>query len=289
MKKNTEDRYQLLDCGGGKKLEKMGKYILVRPAPQAIWEPFDASLWINIDSEFDRITGEKGIWRARNVPDGIKRRVMGTGVDEQWEIENDRGTQFAVEPNQFGNVGVFSEHWTYTDILLKIFDRKKLVLNLFAYTGSSSTDLAKNGYKIVAVDSSKSSMAGYTRNMSLNHVVRAGQKLVLEDCEKFVAREIRRGSTYSSILLDAPSFGRGTKGEVFNIEDDFLKLVLQAKQLLAPKGALVITNHSPRFTPTSLEILMTQVFADKKVMVQEIVQHAVSGARLPGGYLVVVS
>jgi 23S rRNA (cytosine1962-C5)-methyltransferase len=288
MNKNTENRYQLLDCGGGKKLEKLGKYTVVRPAPQAIWQPFDALLWTGIDSEFDRLTGEKGLWRARNIPEGIKRRIMGTGVDESWEIENDRGTRFLVEPNQFGNIGVFTEHWTYTDTLLEIFDPKKPVLNLFSYTGSSSTDLAKRGYKIVAVDSSKSSLEGYTKNMSLNHVERAGHKLVLEDCEKYVAREIRRGSQYSSIIMDAPSFGRGTKGEVFNIEDDFLSLVLQVKQLLAPRGAMVLTNHSPRFTPTSLEILMTQVFEGKKVLVQEIVQQAVSGARLPSGYLVVV-
>lgn len=281
--------YILLDAGNGKKVEMVGEYKMIRPSPQAIWEPFDEKLWENADTEFERTAAEKGVWRVRKIPEGVKRRVLGMGVPENWEIINEKGTVFNIEPNQFGNIGVFTEHWSYTDTLLKLFDKKKPVLNLFTYTGSNCMDLAKHGYKIVAVDSSKSSLNGYTNNLQENSVNRQGHKIVLEDCEKFVLREIRRNNKYSSIMVDAPSFGRGTKGEVFNIEDDFVKLIKNVAKLLDKDGKVIITNHSPRFTPKSLEITIAQIFKNKKVTVQEIVQKATSGAELPSGYLVVVS
>lgn len=286
---NNLKSYILLDAGGGRKVEMVGDYKMIRPSPQAIWEPFDESLWQNADTEFERTTGEKGVWRVRKVPDGVKRRVLGMGVPETWEITNKNGTIFNIEPNQFGNIGVFTEHWSYTDKLLELFDKRKPVLNLFTYTGSSCMDLAKKGYKIVAVDSSKSSLNGYTQNLQANNVDRKGHKIVLEDCEKFVLREIRRGNKYASIMVDAPSFGRGTKGEVFNIEDDFVKLIKNVAKLLQKDGKVIITNHSPRFTPKSLEITVAQIFKARKVEVSEIVQKAQSGAELPSGYLVVVS
>lgn len=272
------EKYKLLDCGGGKKLEQVGEYIIIRPAPQAIWECVNRNVWENVDAEFVRTTGEYGVWNS-----------IGKKLPKSWWVENQQGTKFNIEPNDFGNIGVFAEHWSYTKLLIKEFDMAEPILNLFTYSGSSCVGLAKLGYKIVAVDSSKSSMNLYTQNLEKNGVDRSGHKLILEDCYKFMQREIRRGRKYSSIMMDAPSFGRGTKGEVFSIEDDFYKIVLAAKELLSNKGKMIITNHSPRFTPKMLEIFIGQIFNNKKVSVSEILQKCDSGLELPSGFLVFIS
>lgn len=132
-------------------------------------------------------------------------------------------------------------------------------------------------------------MDRYTSNLENNGVSMVGQKIVLEDCYKYVAREVRRGSKYDGIMIDAPSYGRGTKGEVFKIEDDLVKLLKASYELLPPTGYMVITLHSPRFTPAILQILMSKLFTNHKVTAEEIVQTCESGTGLPSGFLVRVS
>jgi 23S rRNA (cytosine1962-C5)-methyltransferase len=278
--------YRLLDCGNQQKVEIIGGYKMIRPCPQAIWQPFAPALWENPDTIFERSVGEKGIWKAQKNPDGMKRNKLGAGTPDIWEVKSDTGTKWKIEPNEYGNIGVFTEHWQYGPDLANFFDPKGKVLNLFSYTGSSCVDLVKAGFKITVVDSSSAALDTYTHNLGLNHLSRDGQRIILEDCYKFIAREVRREAKYEAIMCDAPSFGRGTKGEVFNIEDDLLKILNSCKALLTKNGKMVLTLHSPRFTPKILEITCSQIFGDKKVEVVEILNPCESGVKLPSGFLV---
>jgi 23S rRNA (cytosine1962-C5)-methyltransferase len=273
--------YKLLDCGEGLKLEQVGPHKIIRPAPQALWAQGDPTLWEEVDSEFSRSAGEKGRWRSRNG-------MSGSGLPPQWEIENDSKVMFNITPNEYGNIGMFAEHWSYVPWMLERFDPKEQILNLFSYAGSSCMELATKGFKLANVDSSRASMTLLNANYALNNVDKIGHKLYLEDCTKFMQREIRRGHKYASIIMDAPSFGRGTKGEIFNIEDHFTGLLNLLKQLLKPEGVAVITNHTPRFTPLSLQMLVESIFPGKTVEAKEIMQKAASGRQLPSGFLVTI-
>jgi 23S rRNA (cytosine1962-C5)-methyltransferase len=279
-------KYELLDCGNGQKVEMLGDYKVIRPCPQAIWKPFNPKLWEYADTIFARTTGEKGEWKAQKNPDEIKRNKLGMGVPTSWTITSPTGLEWNVEPNEFGNIGVFTEHWQYGPDLVNFFDKKGKVLNLFSYTGSSCVDLVKAGYKITVVDSSSAAIDHYTHNLGLNGLSREGQRLILEDVYKFIAREVRRDSKYDAIMCDAPSFGRGTKGEVFNIEDHLVQILETCNKLLSKKGKMVLTLHSPRFTPQILKILCEQIFGGKKIEVSEILNPCKSGVMLPSGFLV---
>jgi len=281
--------YKLLDCGDQRKLEQMGEFKVIRPAPQALWKPVNPDLWADADVEFIRTSAEKGEWKNLKKKEGKTPTGYIAGkMPAKYTLENEDGTQWTIEPNDFGNIGIFTEHWVYTDKLLENFDKKGQILNLFSYSGSSCMKLAKMGYKITAVDASKSSMELYTDNLEVNRINRAGHKLILEDANKFMQREIRRGSKYPSIIIDMPSFGRGTKGEVFTIEKDITNMIETCKQLMEKNGVLVMTLHSPRFTPELMRIFLQQIFKYKTVEVSEILQKCESGVELPSGILSIV-
>lgn len=267
-------KYRLLDCGNKQKVELFGEYKLIRPCPQALWDITDSDLWKNPDAEFTRDNNEKGTWK------------IFTKLPKNWEITGLYDLTWQAEANDFGNLGVFTEHWSYIPDVLKIFDPKHQVLNLFSYTGSNSIPLVSNGYKLTVVDSSKNAMTDYATNLDLNKLSREGQRLILEDALKFITREVRRGNKYNSIMADAPSFGRGTKGEIFNIEDHLTTILEICKQLLTADGKMILTLHSPRFTPAILQILISSIFKDRQVTVTEILNHCDSGQDLPSGFLV---
>ncbi|MEM1312016.1 MAG: class I SAM-dependent methyltransferase [Patescibacteria group bacterium] len=270
--------YKLLDCGNQKKVEILGEYKVIRPCPQAIWKPFATNLWQYVDAEFVRENSEKGVWR----------QISKNKMKSNWLLKSPSELCWNITPNEFGNIGIFTEHWKYSTELISQLDQTQKVLSLFSYAGSNVMNLIKQGFKVTAVDSSKNAMEMYTSNIELNGLSRDGQRLILEDVYKFLAREIRREAKYGCIFLDAPSYGRGTKGEIFKIEEDLVKLLESAKQLITNDGYIVITLHSPRFTPIILEVLCKQIFEDKSVEVSEIIQMCESGAKLPSGFLVKV-
>jgi 23S rRNA (cytosine1962-C5)-methyltransferase len=269
-------KYELLDCGDYKKVEMLGEYKYIRPCPQACWEPFDKSLWANPDVEFFRTGEERGEYM-----------ITGKRPPEKWTIENNHGIKWEITPNEFGNIGVFTEHWCYAYDLGSFFEGKK-VLNLFTYSGSNCVNLVKEGFSVTAVDSSKVALGNYTTNLESNGLSRDGQRLILEDCYKFIAREVRREAKYDAIMVDAPSYGRGTKGELFKIEDNLREILLTCKEILSDNGKMVITLHSPRFTPSILETLISQIFEGRNVSCEEILNPCTSGVKLPSGFLVKV-
>lgn len=270
------NQYRLLDCGDKEKVEMFGPWKLIRPCPQALWKKTKPNLWEKPDSVFIRTGEEKGYWQKHsNVPD-------------KWLVESSNGLKWEVEPNQFGNIGVFTEHWLYAEDLLKLFDPKSKVLNLFTYSGSNCVILAKNGIQITAVDSSKQAMTTYNTNLENNGISKDGQRFILEDAFKFIAREVRREAKYDGLMIDAPSYGRGTKGEVFKIEDHLVDMLHTCRELMHDQSKLILTLHSPRFTPEILRILCSQIFSNKTVETGEIVQTCESGIYLPSGFLVKV-
>jgi len=270
---SSNNAYQILDSGNGRKLEKIGDYSIIRPSTQAFWDTQNPSVWNSPDSEFNRRSDSKGSWSG-NLPN-------------KWQIEY-RGLKWNIVPNEFGNIGVFFEHLEYTSDLLQNFDKNDLILNLFSYSGSSVMPLLKEGYKVVAVDSSKQSMALYTANLELNQISRDGQKLILEDGNKFLKREARRGNKYKSIILDPPTVGKGTKGEVFSIEKDLLEMLLDIKNVAANQASIVMTLHSPKFTQIVLENLLAATFLKAEIKVRELFINVKSGLSLPSGYLCIV-
>jgi len=278
--------YRLIDCGDQKKLEQVGEYRIIRPCPQAMWPKTLEAEWEKADSIFVRGEGEKGYWKNLKPNQDVKRKQAGQGVPETWITTSKEGIQWQVEPNDFGNIGIFTEHWIYAPSLATFFDKKEKILNLFSYTGSNAMGLIAQGFQITAVDSSNAAMDSYTMNMGLNKFSRVGQRLILEDAVKFLQKEERREALYGGIMIDAPSYGRGTKGEVFKIEDNLIKLLELSKQILLPNGKIVLTLHSPRFTPTILKVMIQKLFPDKTVEAEEIIQICESKVPLPSGFLV---
>ena len=279
--------YQLLDSGDGRKLERVGEYTIIRPAPQAIWAPFTPEAWDQAQSEFVKEKGEKGVWRPRNLPGDVKKKQAGTGIPDSWNVASPSGIRYYVEPNEYGNIGIFPEHWIYSAELPKLLPKNAKVLNVFTYTGSNAIDLLKSGAQVTAVDSAKTAMNTYVSNLEANGLGRKGSRLILEDAMKFLQREVRRESEYDCVMIDAPSYGRGTKNEVFDLEVEFVKLLHAAKKLCRPDGTIIITLHSPRYTQAALEQTVRQLFAHRQdILVQELKLEAENGSYLTSGTLI---
>lgn len=239
--------YELIDCGDGEKLERFGPYILARPAPQAVWKKeLPASVWNQCSARFSREQGTGWEFFAT--------------IPETWEIEF-HGLRLELSLTDFGHVGLFPEHaalWSWMEEEVTR-SHEPQILHLFAYTGAGSLALAKKGAKVCHVDASKKSVAWARRNLELSHIGDNSIRWIIDDVRKFLKREIKRGAAYEGILLDPPSFGRGSQQEVFKIEEDLLPLLELCYDLLEKKGRfLVLSCHTPGFTPLVLKQLLFQ-------------------------------
>jgi len=212
---NTKDTYELLDSGGQEKLERFGKYILRRPAAQAVWKKtLDESIWANCYASFDRKSGKR--WHGKNI------------LPESFTIEIDEIT-FKLSGTDFGHLGIFPEQrelwgWIRESIQKTKVKRKEIsVLNLFAYSGGSTLAALKAGAKVCHVDASRGMMSWAKENVVLNNLSDAPVRFIVDDVIKFMKREKKRGNSYDAIILDPPTFGRGAQGEVYKIENDIRK------------------------------------------------------------------
>jgi 23S rRNA (cytosine1962-C5)-methyltransferase len=242
--------YALLDAGGGRKLEQVGPYRIVRPAPQAVWAPaLDAGAWQSADAEYVRSDTGGGAWRGA-LPEG-------------WEIAL-AGFTFLVKGTGFGHLGVFPEQaecWGWiteaTATAAGRLGRAPKLLNLFAYTGGSTLAALSGGAEVTHVDASRGVVAWARDNAARSGLSDRPCRWLVEDAQKFLGREARRGARYDGMILDPPSFGRGSKGEVWKIEPGAVPLLMACAALLAPEAALLLfTCHTPGFTPTVLANLV---------------------------------
>lgn len=239
--------YALLDSGNGEKWEQFGKYSLIRPCPQAVWRP-EKSPW-NGDGRFSR--DETNRWKfVKTIPD-------------EWTMSL-YGVQLKIAPTDFGHLGVFPEHALLWDWMRKKIEKNSKVLNLFAYSGAASLAAAQEGASVCHLDASKGMVEWARENAKLNDLEKAPIRWIVDDALKFLKREERRGQFYDGILLDPPTFGRGSKGEVFKIETDLMPLLEACKAVLSSNPRFVIFScHTPGLTPMVLGHLMNQVFKKK--------------------------
>ena len=224
--------YELLDCGDGEKLERWGRQILVRPDPQAIWEaPRRSSAWQNPDARYLRSNTGGGHWERRKLP-------------EQWPVQYGELT-FNVKPMNFKHTGLFPEqavNWDFVMEKIRRAGRPIQVLNLFAYTGGATVACAAAGASVCHVDAAKGMVAWAKENARSSGLADAPIRWIVDDCAKFVEREIRRGRRYDAIIMDPPSYGRGPSGEVWKLEQNLYPFVKLCAGVLSDDPLFVILN-----------------------------------------------
>jgi len=248
--------YALLDSGAGEKLEQYGPYRIVRPEGQAIWQrALPESEWAKADAVFTGDTDEEGMGRWR-----FPRAMLG----ETWPMKHD-GVDYLGRFTSFRHVGVFPEqasHWNHMEALIRAARRPVKVLNLFGYTGLASLVAARAGAEVTHVDASKKAVGWARENQQVARLTDKPIRWIVEDAMKFAEREERRGSRYDIVLLDPPAYGRGPKGEVWQLFENLPAMVDTCRAILTPKPlAVVLTAYSIRASFFAIHALMRDSFA----------------------------
>lgn len=216
--------YRILDTGLGMKLEQWGDVVLSRPDPQVIWQREKPQLWEQADAVYLRSSAGGGQWQFhKKLPD-------------RWQIGYG-SLRFFVRPTGFKHTGLFPEqsaNWQFMMDAIRASGKKANVLNLFAYTGGATLACAAAGASVTHVDSAKSMVQWAKENAALSGLKDAPIRYIVDDCLKFVLREQRRGREYDGIVMDPPSYGRGADGQVWKVEEDLFRLVMEAAKLLSP-------------------------------------------------------
>ncbi len=240
------DSYSLLDSGQGYKLEQFGPYVISRPCSQAVWErQLSSDIWDKAHAFFSREGQNK--WTQQKG-----------GMPEIWQIKVSN-IIFKIAPTDFGHLGIFPEQKDFWSWIQKTVSKGKKVLNLFAYSGGATLAAAKGGAEVCHLDASKGMVAWARENAALNHLEPAPIRWIVDDVFKFLARELRRGSRYDAIILDPPSFGRGSKGEIFKIEDEIIPLLQSCRELLTDQPLFILFScHTPGFSPMVMDHLLKQ-------------------------------
>lgn len=224
--------YEVLDASSGEKLERWGDYILVRPDPQVIWStPKKNPCWRQKNGHYHRSSKGGGEWEFFDLPD-------------QWQISY-KTLVFNLKPFSFKHTGLFPEqavNWDWMDGKIRGAKRPVKVLNLFAYTGGATLAAATAGASVTHVDASKGMVGWAKENAAASNLSDAPVRWLVDDCVKFVERELRRGSRYDGIIMDPPSYGRGPKGEIWKIEDAVYPLICLCEKLLSDTPLFFLVN-----------------------------------------------
>ncbi len=224
--------YKLLDATGGEKLEDWKGHILIRPDPQAIWNtPKEHPAWNKAHARYNRSKSGGGHWDVKTLP-------------QSWRVRY-RDLTFQVKPMNFKHTGLFPEQATNWDFMadkIKEANRPVKVLNLFAYTGGATMACAKAGAQVVHVDAAKGMVAWAKENAVLCGLGESPIRYIVDDCIKFVQREIRRGNRYDGIVMDPPSYGRGPGGEVWKLEQELFGLIELCKGVLSDDPLFFLVN-----------------------------------------------
>lgn len=224
--------YEVLDSSCGEKLERWGDYILVRPDPQVIWDtPRTDKRWKNRNGHYHRSSKGGGEWEFFNLP-------------QEWSIRYEELT-FRLKPFSFKHTGLFPEqavNWDWFSPIIKSAGWPVKVLNLFAYTGGATLAAAKAGAHVTHVDASKGMVTWAKENAAASGLADAPIRWLVDDCVKFVEREIRRGNTYDAIIMDPPSYGRGPRGEIWKIEESIFPFIRLTTQILSKDALFYLVN-----------------------------------------------
>ncbi len=254
--------YELIATGNGEKLERWGDVILLRPDPQAIWPaPFDLSRYHGLNARYVRSSSGGGRWDVlRPFPN-------------EWTISYG-DLRFLIKPMGFKHTGLFPEqayNWDVMSALVRAAGDRPKVLNLFGYTGGASVALAAAGARVTHVDAAKNMVERCRRNAELSECPSDGIRYIVDDCNKFVAREKRRGNVYDGILMDPPSYGRGPNGEMWRLEDNVCDLVAAAAELLSDRPLFFLINsYTTGLQPTVLENILRVSLPEGRVRAYEL-------------------
>ncbi len=246
--------YEVLDTSNGEKLERWGSYILVRPDPQVIWNtPRTLKEWNQKNGHYHRSSKGGGEWEFFHLPD-------------EWSIRY-KDLLFHLKPFHFKHTGLFPEqavNWDWFSGLIQNAGRPIKVLNLFAYTGGATLAAAKAGAAVTHVDASKGMVTWAKENAISSGLEQAPIRWLVDDCVKFVEREIRRGNQYDGIIMDPPSYGRGPKGEIWKIEESIWPFLNLTTQILTDKPLFFLINsYTTGLQPAVLSYMLQETIVKK--------------------------
>ncbi len=267
--------YEVLDTAHGEKLERWGNVLLRRPDPQVIWKKEgNPALWKKADGFYHRSKSGGGSWEfSKKLPD-------------RWQISYGK-LKFFVRPTGFKHTGLFPEqavNWDYIGKKISGETRKINVLNLFAYTGGATLAAAAAGADVVHVDASKGMVSWAKENLELSGLRDRYVRFIVDDCEKFVAREIKRGHFYDGIIMDPPSYGRGPGGEMWKMEDKIYDLVKLCSNLLSDNPLFFIINsYTTGLAPTVIKNIISLALSGKAEAEEIGLPVTSSGIFLPCG------
>lgn len=252
--KNWED-YKVIDASDGERLEQWGKYVLVRPDPQVIWKSTkEDSRWKKPDGKYHRSSRGGGEWEINKLP-------------EEWSIKYS-DLKFKLKPFSFKHTGLFPEqavNWDWMQDKIRSESRRIKVLNLFAYTGGATLACVAAGAHVTHVDSSKGIVGWAKENAKASGLDETGFRWIVDDCKKFVEREIRRGNRYDAIIMDPPSYGRGPKGEIWKLEEEVYPFLCLTASLLSEKPAFVLINsYTTGLQASVLTYMLNLAFGKEK-------------------------
>lgn len=264
--------YELIDCCGGEKLERWGKYIIRRPEQGAVKRHATSPLWKEADARFSEFGKQNGSWHEDKLP-------------EKWKISY-KDLFFYAEPMSYKHMGIFPEqasNWDYTRKLIEHSGRPISVLNLFAYTGASTIAALKAGAKVCHVDSSRPAITLAKDNLALNSLEHAPVRWILDDCKKFVLREARRCNNYDAVIMDPPSFGRGVNSEIWRIQDELLPFCRLCSEILSKNPLFFLINtYSPKIKKENLEEISEKLLLRRfggKAEIRELALPVSSGGK----------
>ncbi len=278
VSKNWQD-YCLIDTADGERLERWGDVVLIRPDPQIIWKcSGTAPEWQGAHAKYNRSSSGGGSWDYRR------------SLPESWQIKYG-GLTFMVKPTGFKHTGLFPEqavNWDYCSELIRAAERPVNVLNLFAYTGGATLACAKAGASVCHCDAVKGMVDWARTNAKLSGLADKPIRWIVDDAMKFIGREIRRGTRYDGIILDPPSYGRGTNGEMWKFEDSIYELMISVTELLSDKPLFVLLNsYTTGLSPSVMSYLMEMTVGrrfDIEVLSEEIgIPVKQTGMALPCG------
>ncbi len=241
--------YRLLDASDGKRLESWGGYTLVRPDPQVIWHSETPDKrFKSADAVYTRSNKGGGAWNKNNLP-------------ESWNIDYERlGLKFIVKPMGFKHTGLFPEqavNWDWFYNLISSQNREIKVLNLFAYTGGATVAAAKAGASVCHVDAARGMVAQAKENAALCGLADAPIRYIVDDCQKFVGREIRRGNKYDAVIMDPPSYGRGPNGQIWHCEENIDSFVKLCMGVLSDDPLFVLINsYTTGLSPSAMGYIL---------------------------------
>ena len=246
--------YEVLDASGGEKLERWGEYTLIRPDPQVIWNT-EKSIpeWSRANGHYHRSPKGGGSWEFHGLP-------------ETWTI-GWKDLSFRLKPFAFKHTGLFPEqaaNWEWFRGRIRSAERPVKVLNLFAYTGGATCAALAEGAQVTHVDASKGMVTWAHENADISGLGSAPVRWLVDDCLKFVQREIRRGSRYDAVIMDPPSYGRGPKGEIWKIEETVYPLISLCGELLSDNPLFFLVNsYTTGLQPGVLTYMISGALKDK--------------------------